>query len=386
MSLIPLVQISQATSDPRVPVELNNEDWGYSTNDIQTAMQRHAEDYGWKPMVAPPVIRPVVGTSDEVLGSLVLAVDAMNAWLPYDQHIRIGEPVSQFNPDPAQVPAGEIHVKEATAPIPGRDPVTLGLARSWPTPDQNYWRAGTIQLTPRLQFESRELIFTTLLHEILHTMGLYGHLDQQLFPESIMNPTVEYPEYLPVVDGLTLLMGYTQLQPGSSAAEIATTDLGSWAENAPALAGSLDACTCHFWADLIGGHAVTWFDGEAPGMFVQDLGLTGTATWDGKMVGWTTGQEAVWSDMTLDVDLGSYDGISLDGQVEFNRIAFYPSGTQWGSGELAYDIGVSGGYPYFRSENTSVGYVFGTFHGPNLDGALGTLEHPELTGAFGGAR
>lgn len=379
--------------DPQVPVEMNNLDFGYSTDYIKTAIQDYAgqknlggQNNNWRPMVQPPVIRPGVGTSNEVLGALVLAVQAMNAWLPYEQHIRIGSP-APFQRDPARVATGEIILNESSAPLPDLSPDTLGYAQSAYTADGQYLRAGTILLTSALQNYPEAQVINVLLHEMLHTMGLYGHLDPRTFPDTIMTATVTDDVYLPPFDGLTLLMGYTQLRPNASVAEIAATDLGPWAENTPALLGSIEACGCTFGADLIGGHAVSWIAGEPSGMFVQDLGPTGTATWVGKMVGWTTGQEAVWSDMNLDVSLDSFNGTYLDGQVAFNNISFYESGARWDDGELAYDIFVDGGSPYFTSRlDNPDGYVFGAFAGTNLEGAVGTLEHPELTGAFGGER
>ena len=387
-NIAPIPDHTAPIPDPRVPVEMNNEDWGYSTDYIKTAMQFYAtqSNAAWRTMVEPPVIRPAVGTSNEVVGALVLAVHAMNAWLPYDQHIRIGDS-APFTLDPGQVATGEIILNESSTPLPNLDPNILGQARATPTADGNYLRAGTILMTSSLQYYPQEQIINTLIHEMLHTMGLYGHLDPSLFPDSIMSPTNTDDVYLPPFDGLTLLMGYTQLRPNSSAAEIAAMDLGPWAENTPSLSGSIEACSCIFGADLIGGHAVSWINGEPPGMFVEDLGITGTATWNGKMVGWTTAQQAVWSDMDIDVNLASFDGTSLDGQVQFDNISLYESGTQWGDGDLAYDILVPGGFPYFGSRlDNPEGYVFGVFSGPRLEGAVGTLEHPELTGAFGGTR
>lgn len=378
--------------NPQVPVEMNNLDFGYSTAYIQAALQDYAgqknlvgQNNNWRPMVQPPVIRPAVGTSNEVVGALVLAVQAMNAWLPYDQHIRIG-PQAPFTRDPTQVATGEIILNESSVPLPDLSHDTLGFAHSDYTTNGQYLRAGTILLTAALQNYPDDQIISVLLHEMLHTMGLYGHLDPRDFPDTLMTSRITDDVYLPPFDGLTLLMGYTQLRPNSSPAEIAATDLGPWAENTPSFVGSIEACACVFGADLIGGHAVSWIAGEPPGMFVQDLGLTGTATWVGKMVGWTTSQDAVWSDMTLDVSLDSFNGTYLDGQVEFDNISFYERGTRWGTGELAYDIGVAGGLYFTSRLDNPEGYVFGAFAGTNLEGAVGTLEHPELTGAFGGTR
>lgn len=385
-NVAPIPDHTPPMPDPRVPVELNNEDFGYSTEYIQSAMQSYAAQSGnWAPMVQPPVIRPAVGTSNEVLGALVLAVNAMNAWLPYDQHIRIGEPIAQFTRDPRQVATGDILLGESSLPLPDLSPDTLGYAQGDPTANGNYLRAGTIVLTHVLQSYPLETMINVLMHEMLHTMGMFGHLDPNTFPDSIMHARVGENSYLPTVDGLTLLMGYTQLRPGANAPEINAADLGPWAEDTPALAGSLEACACVFGADLIGGHAVSWFSLEPPEMFVQNLGPTGTASWVGKMVGWTTDQEAVWSDMNLDVSLDSFDGTSLDGQVAFDNISLYESGTQWGDGALAYNIDVANIYFLSRPDNPE-GYVFGFFGGPSLEGAVGTLEHPELTGAFGGSR
>ena len=383
----PLPEHTPPVPDPQVPVEMNNLDFGYSTDYIKTAMRNYAvqSNGAWRPMIQPSVIRPAVGTSNEVVGALVLAVHAMNAWLPYEQHIRIGAS-APFTRDPSQVATGEIILNESSIPLPDLSPDTLGYAQSDYTADGNYLRAGTILLTSTLQYYPEEQIISVLLHEMLHTMGMYGHLNPEAFPDSIMSPTITDDVYLPPFDGLTLLMGYTQLRPNSSAAEIAATDLGPWAENTPSLLGSIEACACFFGADLIGGHAVSWIAGEPPGMFVQDLGLNGTATWVGKMVGWTTSQEAVWSDMNLGVSLDSFNGTSLDGQVEFDNISFYESGTQWGDGELAYDILVPGGFYFASRLDNPEGYVFGAFAGTYLEGAVGTLEHPELTGAFGGTR
>lgn len=394
MDVAPMPEPVTPTPAQGVSVELKTDSLEYSTEYIKSAMQFYAAQgdiqiQDWRPMVPRPVIRPAADTSFVLQFSIINAVNAINAWLPYDQHLRLGPFVNEFTRDPSEIPTGEIHVGQSSVPLPDLHPGTLGVAQADRTADGNNLRAGTVLLTSTLESFPLTQLNNTLIHELLHTLGLWGHLNPTLYPDSIMSPYNTDDVVLPRFDGLTLLMGYTQLRPGASFLEISATDFGPWTENVPAIIGRLESCNCAFGADLVGGHAVSWFGSsdEAPDMSVYELGLTGTASWDGKMVGWTTDQEAAWSDVTIDVDLGSgTTGLGdLEGQVAFDNITLYETGTQWGPGELAYNIDVL--FNLFSSDaNNPDGYVFGNFVGQNLEGAVGALEHPDLTGAFGGNR
>ncbi|MDE2815134.1 MAG: hypothetical protein OXK81_00350 [Chloroflexota bacterium] len=142
-----------------------------------------------------------------------------------------------------------------------------------------------------------------------------------------------------------------------------------------------------FGVDWRNGMARPWADGSVTHdtWHLAESGLSGFATWNGELVGFTPRQEAVHGDSALSVNLARLTGSAAFTGLQHWAVGAPPGGTgtgvTWGDGDLAYSINFDGNY--FRSTAGDEGYVSGRFVGTEHEGAVGILERADLTGAFG---
>ncbi len=136
------------------------------------------------------------------------------------------------------------------------------------------------------------------------------------------------------------------------------------------------------------GRIYPWAIGPMPdrGLSANQT-LAGTVSWAGGLGG--IGLDGILvaglADMTIELE-------TLSGQLAFTEMQYWSSlaefsvetGTQWGGGELEYDIAVSGNF--FRDTGGDEGAVIGAFFGPGHEGMGGRLTRDDLVGAFGGSR
>ena len=143
-----------------------------------------------------------------------------------------------------------------------------------------------------------------------------------------------------------------------------------------------------FGVDWRNGMARPWADGEVTPNTLAESGLSGTATWNGGLVGFTPAKEAVHGDSAISVDLAAMTGNAAFTELEHWAAGAVPGGTgtgmQWGDGALHYALAINGNY--LRSYGGDDGYVSGRFVGAKHEGVVGILERPDLTGAFGARR
>ena len=143
-----------------------------------------------------------------------------------------------------------------------------------------------------------------------------------------------------------------------------------------------------FGVDWRNGMARPWANGEiAYGTFANS-GLSGSATWNGELVGFTPDKEAVHGYTAIKVDLAALNGHAVFDALEHWEAGAPPgstgTGTKWGDGDLHYSIKLNGNY--LRSTAGDEGYVSGRFVGGRHEGVVGILEHPDLAAGWGALR
>jgi len=119
-----------------------------------------------------------------------------------------------------------------------------------------------------------------------------------------------------------------------------------------------------------------------------ESGLSGSATWNGELVGFTPRQEAVHGDSAIQVELADLIGSAAFTALEYWNAGAPPggggTGMQWGDGDLHYSIKLDGNH--LRSTAGDEGYVSGRFVGEHHESAVGILEHPDLAAGWGALR
>jgi hypothetical protein len=145
----------------------------------------------------------------------------------------------------------------------------------------------------------------------------------------------------------------------------------------------------NFGVALRNGYAEPWAYGLRPTTtLARNRGLSGSATWNGTLLGFTPSAEAVAGDAAIGVNLGTMTGTADFTALESWAARAVPgaagTGAQWGDGDLIYTIAVTGNT--FRQTGGDTGTLTGIFTGRAHEGAAGTLERSDLTAAFGATR
>ena len=117
----------------------------------------------------------------------------------------------------------------------------------------------------------------------------------------------------------------------------------------------------------------------------ENTALTGTATWNGSLIGVDLGQDVlppVFGEAELQVELSS-----LAGTARFNNLKVFVDNrsTSFRAPNLEYAIDVTG-----NSFSDAGGYISGSFYGPAHDEMAGVLDdrasNVNLIAGFGGKR
>ena len=113
--------------------------------------------------------------------------------------------------------------------------------------------------------------------------------------------------------------------------------------------------------------------------------MTGTATWEGLLLGFTPELATVAGDAEVGVNLedltGTADFTDLESWAADTVPGEAGTGVTWGDGDLAYSIAVTGNT--FRQTGGDDGFLTGAFFGESHEGMGGTLEREDLTAAVG---
>ena len=256
----------------------------------------------------------------------------------------------------------------------------------------------------------------TIAHELLHTLGFPGHVDPARFMNSSIMNVEDYQErivrtsgphgshthrlsednavpghLLFPLDREALLATYDRLEPGILPEAFSVQSLGLWDDTSFHLLGemSFPGGGASFGVALRNGFAQPWASGPTPWTDLADNPrLSGSATWDGALLGITPAAETVAGNARLNVDLAD-----LDGQLDLINMEMWGasvapgapgSGTTWSDGDLGYTIEVRGNT--FIQTGGDDGEVTGVFFGAAHEGMGGVLERNDLAAGFGGTR
>ena len=227
-----------------------------------------------------------------------------------------------------------------------------------------------------------------IAHELMHALGLDGHLDPGQFPATITQAVINTGENTPkqslyAVDRLGLFAIYS---------DVSAKDLGEWGRDAVRIeAYMLGQDSTQFGVQSMNGLTSSWASiRENSGDFkawAETSGL-GSATWTGRMVGLTSDIAAVSGTASLTVNLSDLDGTMAFTGLETwgagNPLGADGSGTTWSDRDLHYSIEVQG--KTFRQTGGDDGIVTGTFGGSAFRTMGGTVDRPDLDAAFSGRR
>ena len=252
-----------------------------------------------------------------------------------------------------------------------------GDGRKWFYPSTGTVLSGTVWIDPERSTGDERV--AVIVHEILHALGR-GHVTGV---ESLMRPTAGHiPGHILHDLDRDVLYAVHGFIEGAAAGDTAT-QLGPWSTTADVLLGEYEDTDIRFGVSTRNGYSQPWASGPAPLYPLADNPeLSGSATWSGRFLGHTPGgSRDVAGDMGLQIDLAPLTGTLTFEELEQWAIYGVGVGTQWGDGDLAYDVRVSGNY-LLRTGGDD-GLLTGAFFGEH-DGIGGTLRRDDLFGAFGG--
>ena len=368
-----------------------------------------------------PEVRLIGAANDSNYQHLVVAVQLVNAALPSDAKITIGEPLPDFslrhtvNAQGVWFPSGEergatIHVEF----IPAEQFHSSAAATTWSdidlttdTVDSSYIQfnkgANSYPRSINHRVPSRQALIL-LAHELMHALGMGTHVSQSF--ATILEGTAailhaeQDGERQPLsllypVDREALQALYGRLQPGD-----APTDFGPWESTSIHIHGNSEHAG--YGVALRNGYAEPYAYGYVQSSYqtlAQSVG-GGSATWSGNLIGLTPTGEAVVGDAQVSVDLGTMTGAAAFTALQVWNAGVAPgaagAGEQWEDGDLRYVIAIHGGETEpgiaghtaysVRETGGDAGTLTGTFTGENHEGVAGTLVREDLTAAFGGTR
>lgn len=220
-----------------------------------------------------------------------------------------------------------------------------------------------------------------LAHELMHAMGLGDHVsavhnsilraDRSVYAtaQGVPQPlSLLYPE-----DREALQVMYD------------VSKFGDWATTSTHIVGTGGHAV---WGVAYrNGYAEPWAYGNLPEGSLSSS-VSGSATWNGTLVGMTPSEEAVTGDATININVGT-----MTGRADFTELERWAAGrspgsagtgSMWGDGDLGYALSVRGNS--FRETGGDAGRVTGVFTGLQHQGTAGTLERTDLTAAFGASR
>ena len=230
-----------------------------------------------------------------------------------------------------------------------------------------------------------------IVHELLHALGIWGHVDSIEFPDSILGrtggfiPNLGY--VLSKIDREVLQIMYMSQLTGSY------NDWGEWSDVSHHLLGRSEDDGLHFGVALFNGLPQPWVRGGLPASDLEDNSdLSGTATWAGSLLAYS-GPSPLAGDAELEVDLATVTDANNEQDLRFRDIHYInrrgsadvsdDSDLWFTARNIDYSVRVSGN---LFGNVDGEGIVTGAFLGAGHEHMGGTIKRTDMIGAFGGSR
>ena len=225
---------------------------------------------------------------------------------------------------------------------------------------------------------------TIIVHEFLHALGIWGHVDSTEFPDSIMG---KFGDFFPNPGFTIHRIDREVLQIMYMSQRTAVyNDWGEWTDTSLHLVGESRDGHVNFGVALFNGLPQPWARGTKPGRDLSDaFYLRGTVTWNGALLGFS-GISPVAGNVALTVDMNR---LAADQDLRFRDLYFVNLLESIGPDiwfpdrNIDYKVTMLKDGFYYSSATDK---VHGLFMGPRHEGMAGTLKRPDLVGAFGGTR
>ena len=230
-----------------------------------------------------------------------------------------------------------------------------------------------------------------IVHELLHALGIVGHVDSIEFPDSIMGTSGEYIPNLGFViskiDREVLQIMYMSQRTGLY------NDWGEWSDTSFHLMGESEDGALRFGVALFNGLPQPWARGVSPDTALADNSrLSGTATWYGTLLGFS-GSSPIAGDAELEVSLSTVANDENEQDLRFRDIYFInrfesDSEDRWfHARDIDYKVAVTGNwFVNVGDDGYAQGHLFGAFFGANHEHMGGTVKRTDMVAAFGGSR
>ena len=350
-----------------------------------------------------PTVNVIEGSGETFKAATRHAVQLINSFLPYERQILFEESSVPAPGTTQNVPEGHIYVEFTPQSwwqgsfAENSVPSTLGLTDivnkiDDATAKNNERRSALILVNSDSERDPTQRDLSHIVvHEMLHAIGFWGH---SYYPRSVLSPTFYNSglSFLIPLDRDAVHAGFTRFKPGVQfGREITTENLGPWESTSSHLRGQFEVPEVgQFWGDdvLFGvytrnGLAQPYTVGPRPtGSLSDNRLLSGTARWEGVILGYTPSERKVIGDARLDVRL---DNLS-SGELWFSGLE-YDNTQTWSDGDLEYTVHIEKNtFSNYGRSSKDAGDVTGAFFGRNHEGMGGVLRRQDLTGAFGGKR
>ena len=293
--------------------------------------------------------------------------------------------------------ANEIYVSlETAASITttcGEGAVACAVNTPYPlTP--SYTKAAVLYIPD--DFDTSEYVYPrkVIVHELLHALGIVGHVDSIEFPDSIMGTSGEYipnlGHIISKIDREVLQIMYMNKRSDLY------NDWGEWSDTAFHLMGESEDGDVSFGVVLFNGLPQPWARGVKPDTDLADNeDLSGTATWTGSLLGFS-GPSPLAGDAELEVDLDTLADDDSEQDLRFRDIYFVnraesdttDSSDRWfHTREIDYKVAVAGNwFENVTGDDYERGLVVGSFLGLEHEHMGGTVKRTDMVAAFGGSR
>lgn len=223
-----------------------------------------------------------------------------------------------------------------------------------------------------------------VVHELLHALGIKGHVDSIEFPDSVMGTSGDFfpnPGFtIHRIDREVLQIMYMSQRTKTY------NDWDEWSDTSLHLVGRSEDDFVHFGVALFNGLPQPWARGRFPDSDLADnWRLTGRVSWEGSLLGFS-GPSPIAGDIELNVMLSR---LHVPQDLKFRDIYFLNRFESEGpdrwfpTRNLDYKVDIASNEFSHWSDQ---GLIRGVFLGPEHEGMAGTIKRTDLVGAFGGTR